>query len=112
MMTDDLPAGCAVLDDNVPAKLGSARLAPPSVLNLVLAALIILTELACLWAVAHQPSPWRSLGIAIVFSFVFLPLYSLVHEAEHRTLIMVTHDPSAAAFAGRQIVLCDGKVAS
>jgi fatty acid desaturase len=83
---DELPEGCAVLDDNVPAKAGSAKLAPPGALNLVLAALILGVELACLHLAAHQPTWWRALTAGVVFSFVFLPLYSLVHEAEHRVL--------------------------
>ena len=42
-----------------------------------------------------------------------LVLLRSMHEAEpNRTLVMVTHDPAAAAFAGRRIVLKDGKVAS
>ncbi len=41
-----------------------------------------------------------------------LGLLRSVHESERdRTIVMVTHDPAAAAFAGRQIVLRDGKVA-
>ena len=41
-----------------------------------------------------------------------LEMLLAVHQADpDRTIVMVTHDPGAAAFAGRQITLRDGKVA-
>jgi fatty acid desaturase len=41
--------------------------------------------LTCQWLAARATSWGAVLVIGVVFAFLFLPLYSLIHEAEHRT---------------------------
>jgi fatty acid desaturase len=77
--------GCAS-DPEVPAKLGSRRLAPPGALNLVLAGAITTALLTCQWLAARATTGGSVLLVGVVFAFLFLPLYSLLHEAEHGTL--------------------------
>jgi fatty acid desaturase len=57
---------------------------PPSEwLNIGLAIAIITTGLFLQWLASHVLSLSYILAIGVIFSFLFLPLYSLLHEAEH-----------------------------
>lgn len=63
-----------------------ALVQPPSLLNSFLC-LLVTTLLIGLMAVSeHVPSGWPLVAVAIVFSFVGIGNYGLIHEAEHGTL--------------------------
>jgi fatty acid desaturase len=58
--------------------------APPGRLNVALALGIVAGGVALQW-LASRADGWPGvLGAGVAFSFLFLPLYSLLHEAEHR----------------------------
>jgi fatty acid desaturase len=58
--------------------------APPGRLNVVLALGIVGGGVGLQW-LASRAQGWPGvLGAGVAFSFLFLPLYSLLHEAEHR----------------------------
>lgn len=57
---------------------------PPGALNGVLALGIVSGGVGLQWLASRATSPWGVLGYGVAFAFLFLPLYSLLHEAEHR----------------------------
>jgi fatty acid desaturase len=57
---------------------------PPGALNVALALGIISGGVGLQWLASRVAGTWTLLGLGVVFSFLFLPLYSLLHEAEHR----------------------------
>ncbi len=57
---------------------------PPGRLNVALALGIICGGVALQWGASRAETWVGVLGAGVVFSFLFLPLYSLLHEAEHR----------------------------
>ena len=58
--------------------------AAPGALNVALALGIVSGGVALQWAAARAQSLGSLLAYGVAFSFLFLPLYSLLHEAEHR----------------------------
>jgi fatty acid desaturase len=58
--------------------------APPGALNVVLALSLVSGGVTLQWAASRAQSVGAWLACAVAFSFLFLPLYSLLHEAEHR----------------------------
>ena len=60
-------------------------LAIPARLNLALAAGAMALSLACLWLAAHAPNLWIVALAAFVFSFSNNTIFSLQHEAVHRS---------------------------
>ncbi|QIZ72790.1 fatty acid desaturase family protein [Oxynema aestuarii] len=58
-------------------------LTPPERLNIALSCAIVLAGLGLQWGASHVGHAGIAFGFAIAFSFLFLPLYSLLHEAEH-----------------------------
>lgn len=73
-----------MIDNLSIANTKPAENAPPHRLNIALTFLIIGGGLFLQWQAAHLSSWQGILIVAIAFSFLFLPLYSLLHEAEHR----------------------------
>ena len=59
-------------------------LRPPGRLNLVIGGAIIATGTLLQVLAAGQSSRAGILALGVLFSFLYLPLYSLLHEAEHR----------------------------
>lgn len=57
--------------------------APPSGLNVTLALGIVTLMLACQWLAAHAQSSGALVLATVAFAFLFLPAYTLLHEAEH-----------------------------
>lgn len=57
---------------------------PPGTLNVALALGIVSGGVGLQWLASRVEGTWTLLGLGVVFSFLFLPLYSLLHEAEHR----------------------------
>ncbi|WNG29240.1 fatty acid desaturase [Cystobacter fuscus] len=57
---------------------------PPGTLNVVLALGIVSGGVGLQWLASRASSPGAAVGWGVVFAFLFLPLYSLLHEAEHR----------------------------
>lgn len=58
--------------------------AAPGALNVALAVGILSGGVALQWAASRAQSWGAVLACGVAFSFLFLPLYSLLHEAEHR----------------------------
>jgi fatty acid desaturase len=58
--------------------------APPGRLNVALALGIVCGGVALQWGASRAQTWVGVLGAGAAFSFLFLPLYSLLHEAEHR----------------------------
>lgn len=56
----------------------------PGTLNVVLALSIVMGGIALQWVASHAQSQAAVAAAAVGFAFLFLPLYSLLHEAEHR----------------------------
>ncbi len=67
-------------DDGTTAAAGAL----PARRNVALAIAIVAAALFLQWWAARQTSAWAVAGIGVLFSFLLLPLYSLLHEAEHR----------------------------
>jgi len=59
------------------------QLSPPQKLNITLTISIISGGLFLQWLASHVPNWQTSIALGVIFSFLFLPLYSLLHEAEH-----------------------------
>ena len=57
---------------------------PPGALNVALALGIVSGGVGLQWLASRAEGPWTLLELGVAFSFLFLPLYSLLHEAEHR----------------------------
>ncbi len=57
---------------------------PPAALNIVLSLAIVAAAVALQIAASRQRTLAAVAAIAVAFSFLLLPLYSLLHEAEHR----------------------------
>lgn len=53
-------------------------------LNIALSVLLIILYLACLKLAGEASSFFQLCGIAFVFAFLMIPVYSLFHEATHR----------------------------
>jgi len=60
------------------------EITPPYRINIALTFLIIGVGIFLQWLASHVSNWPTTIAIAIAFSFLFLPLYSLLHEAEHR----------------------------
>lgn len=71
------PPKVAVAPDDAPVP------PPPSRLNVALALGIISLMLSCQWLAARTQSPLTLALAAVAFGFLFLPAYTLLHEAEH-----------------------------
>ncbi len=56
---------------------------PPSSLNVVLATSLLGLLLTCQWFAARAQSPWGVVAPGLVFALLFLPTYTLLHDAEH-----------------------------
>jgi fatty acid desaturase len=57
----------------------------PNTLNLFLLGAAGTTAVACLWLTSHATGWWTTIAAAIVFSYVNNTIFSLMHEAVHRT---------------------------
>ncbi|MBM7114513.1 fatty acid desaturase family protein [Archangium primigenium] len=57
---------------------------PPGTLNVCLALGIVAGGVGLQWLASRAEGTATLLGLGVAFSFLFLPLYSLLHEAEHR----------------------------
>lgn len=57
---------------------------PPGALNVVLSLLLLGSMVGVQWLASQASSGWARLGLGGVFAFLVMPLYSLLHEAEHR----------------------------
>jgi fatty acid desaturase len=60
---------------------------PPAALNVFLALAVVVAGIGLQVLASRQQHPLAVVGIGVAFSFVYLPLYSLLHEAEHRVLL-------------------------
>lgn len=60
------------------------ELPPPERLNLALTVAIISGGIALQWAASRATSVLGVAACGVAFAFLFLPLYSLLHESEHR----------------------------
>lgn len=61
------------------------ELRPSSALNVALSLLITAAQVAVFLAAYHAQSLWVVLGWGICFGFLGMPMYTLLHEAMHRT---------------------------
>ncbi|MES1206800.1 MAG: fatty acid desaturase [Pseudomonadota bacterium] len=59
---------------------------PPGLLNAALAIFVVAAGIALQVMGSRQRDALAIVAAGLAFSFVFLPLYSLLHEAEHRVL--------------------------
>ena len=57
---------------------------PPGGLNVVLALGIVSGGVGLQWLASRAAGGGQVLALGVAFAFLFLPLYSLLHEAEHR----------------------------
>ena len=58
----------------------------PNALNVVLVGLVVVTALTLLWVGSRVEAWYATLGIGILFSYVLLTNYALLHEASHQNL--------------------------
>src|SRR5262245_3608461 len=58
----------------------------PDRLNLALVAAVFGAAVALLWLGSHVESWWAVLGVGVLFSYVLLTNYALLHEATHDNL--------------------------
>lgn len=58
----------------------------PDRLNALLVLVVFSTNLSLLWLASHVASLWAVVGIGVVFSYVMLTNYALLHEAAHGNL--------------------------
>jgi fatty acid desaturase len=84
------PEIIAVADTPTASTL-SVREAPPEMpipdrLNVVLVVVVSASAVALLWLASHVGSWWEAFGVGIVFSYVLLTNYALLHEAGHGNL--------------------------
>jgi fatty acid desaturase len=56
----------------------------PGTLNIALALAIVAAGIGLQWMASHAASWLTVAAVGVAFSFLYLPLYSLLHEAEHR----------------------------
>ncbi|HZN96008.1 MAG TPA: fatty acid desaturase [Myxococcales bacterium] len=60
------------------------ELVPPGRLNLALTTAIVLGLMTLQWGASRAATGWGVAACGVAFGFLFLPLYSLLHDAEHR----------------------------
>jgi fatty acid desaturase len=75
----------------LPSSVGQFRTAPPDMpipdrLNFVLVCIVFAAAVALLWFASRVTNWWALLAIGIVFSYVLLTNYALLHEATHSRL--------------------------
>ena len=58
----------------------------PERLNLVLVILVFSSALGLLWLASHVTNWWAVVGIGVVFAYLLLTNYALLHEASHGNL--------------------------
>ena len=66
--------------------LPTADLPVPNRLNTLLVVLVFASSVALLWLASWLESWWAIVGVGIVFSYVLLTNYALLHEATHSNL--------------------------
>ncbi len=64
----------------------TAPLPVPNRLNLALVAIVFILALALLWLASWLESWWAIISVGILFSYVLLTNYALLHEATHNNL--------------------------
>ena len=62
----------------------------PERLNFFLVILVFTTALGLLWLASHVASRWAVFAVAVVFSYLLLTNYALLHEASHGHLQSTT----------------------
>ncbi len=67
-----------------PGDLTAEDMRPNARLNMALGVGIAAAGISLQWAASHVDSVWATVGIGVGFAFVYLPLYTLMHEAMHR----------------------------
>jgi len=78
------------------SKLNAHNALIPYRVNIGLTTIVVSGGVGLQWLASHSSHWYVVLAIAIVFSFLFLPLYSLLHEAEHR--VFHPHTPTNDIF--------------
>ena len=58
----------------------------PNRLNVAIVAVVAAAAVALLWLASHVGSAWAVLAVGIVYSYVMLTGYALLHEATHGNL--------------------------
>src|SRR5882762_1337225 len=62
----------------------------PERLNCFLVSFVFVAAVGLLWFASHVESWWAVIGIGVIFSYVLLTDYALLHEASHGNLQSTT----------------------